>query len=390
MTQIVNLPPTTKITCQNIKIGENVQFGPDVRIECEYLSIGNDIHIGCESDADFRAVAGVRIRAHKLELKDGVRIGRCVNIRGGEIHLAESVRIRDWNDINVKRCLEIGAGGTMNEHCEISGVDIHIGRELWMLPYAKIGGGSAFEVQSSLRAGHFVHIGMYCFINTARAVTLGDEVGLGTRTALYTHGAYPSELRGAPVAFGEIHIGDRSWLPGATVNPGVVIGPDCIIGVGSVVTRDIPAGALAAGAPCKVLRENAYPRELSIEQRHEKMINFIHDFSDICSENNRTDLTFDSLGIEFDNDLLIVYCEPLELSILTELRSRKKARLVILTYGDFPDVALAGETLIDLEKRRIEGQACTYSERLLNQLRRYGTRFRFQQVGTQYREWDQE
>jgi acetyltransferase-like isoleucine patch superfamily enzyme len=49
-----------------------------------------------------------------------------------------------------------------------------------MQSYAKIGGGSSFELRSKLRIGHYCHIGMYCFINTARPVYIGDEVGLGT------------------------------------------------------------------------------------------------------------------------------------------------------------------------------------------------------------------
>ena len=37
--------------------------------------------------------------------------------------------------------------------------------------------------------------------------------------------------------------------------PGVSIGSDTVIGAGSVVTKDIPAGVLAAGNPCRVIRE---------------------------------------------------------------------------------------------------------------------------------------
>ena len=39
-----------------------------------------------------------------------------------------------------------------------------------------------------------------------------------------------------------------------TVCPGVTIGDNCVIGAGSVVTRDIPPDSLAAGVPCRVLR----------------------------------------------------------------------------------------------------------------------------------------
>ena len=42
--------------------------------------------------------------------------------------------------------------------------------------------------------------------------------------------------------------------PGAVILPGVTIGDDTVIGAGSVVTKDIPAGVVAVGCPCRVLR----------------------------------------------------------------------------------------------------------------------------------------
>jgi acetyltransferase-like isoleucine patch superfamily enzyme len=53
-----------------------------------------------------------------------------------------------------------------------------------------------------------------------------------------------------------ITIGNRTWLAAnVTVLPGVTIGNDVIIGAGSVVTHDIPDRVIAAGNPCKVIRE---------------------------------------------------------------------------------------------------------------------------------------
>ena len=53
-----------------------------------------------------------------------------------------------------------------------------------------------------------------------------------------------------------VHIGKRCWIgAGALIMPGVAIGDDTVIGAGSVVTKDIPAGVVAVGNPCRVLRE---------------------------------------------------------------------------------------------------------------------------------------
>jgi maltose O-acetyltransferase len=53
-----------------------------------------------------------------------------------------------------------------------------------------------------------------------------------------------------------IIIGNNCWIAGnVTVCGGVTIGDGCVIGAGSVVTRDIPSNVIAAGVPCRVIRE---------------------------------------------------------------------------------------------------------------------------------------
>lgn len=53
-----------------------------------------------------------------------------------------------------------------------------------------------------------------------------------------------------------VHIGSDCWFGASvTVCPGVTIGDNCVIGAGSVVTRDIPPNSFAAGVPCRVIRE---------------------------------------------------------------------------------------------------------------------------------------
>ena len=53
-----------------------------------------------------------------------------------------------------------------------------------------------------------------------------------------------------------VHIGNSCWFGASvTVCPGVTIGDNCVIGAGSVVTRDIPPNSFAAGVPCRVIRE---------------------------------------------------------------------------------------------------------------------------------------
>ena len=53
-----------------------------------------------------------------------------------------------------------------------------------------------------------------------------------------------------------ITVGNNVWIGGSVcVMPGVTIGDNTIIGGGSVVTKDIPSGVIAAGNPCRVIRK---------------------------------------------------------------------------------------------------------------------------------------
>lgn len=89
-------------------------------------------------------------------------------------------------------------------------------------------------------------------------VTIGDNVLIGPNVGIYTAG-HPLhfELRNEEWEFAcPITIEDNVWIGGNVVlNPGVTVGRNSVVGSGSVVTKDIPANVVAAGNPCRVIRE---------------------------------------------------------------------------------------------------------------------------------------
>ncbi|EEG72736.1 sugar O-acetyltransferase [[Clostridium] hylemonae] len=97
-----------------------------------------------------------------------------------------------------------------------------------------------------------------CIIVDVCSVSIGDNVFWGPRVCVYTAG-HPIDagIRNTQLEFGsKVSIGNNVWIGGSTViNPGVSIGDNVVIGSGAVVTKDIPSGVIAAGCPCKVLRE---------------------------------------------------------------------------------------------------------------------------------------
>lgn len=97
-------------------------------------------------------------------------------------------------------------------------------------------------------------------------VTIGDFCNFGPNVTIVTpiHPMLADERREMLNAAGEkkrfcyakpVHIGSNCWFGASvTVCPGVTIGDNCVIGAGSVVTRDIPPNSFAAGVPCRVIR----------------------------------------------------------------------------------------------------------------------------------------
>lgn len=88
-------------------------------------------------------------------------------------------------------------------------------------------------------------------------ISLGDHVLVGPNVQLLT-ADHPREAAARAAGLELAHaikVGSRVWLGGGViVCPGVSIGDDTVVGAGSVVTRDLPAGVVAAGNPCRVLR----------------------------------------------------------------------------------------------------------------------------------------
>ena len=384
-----------RIEAKRVSIADDAAFGPGVDIEADEVEIGPGARIGFSGDDDFRTLPGVRVRVRRLVVGAGATIGRSVRIDGGDIVLGEGVRILRNSTVKVLDELRIGAYGTVNEACEIGGRQITIGQELWMLPTAKIGGGSAYELTSSLEIGHYVHLGVQTLINTARPVTIGHEVGLGTRTSIYTHGAYPSRLQGFPVAFDGVEIGDFTWIPGATINPGVKIGRNVVVGVNSLVTSSLPDGCLAVGSPAKVVKENAYPRPFGAEQRTRFFDEFLARYAVLLGSGGAVESGGPDGASRLDDGstILVGVAADDGASVMTGLAGAEgldRRRVVAIGPGVAGATVPETWTLIDPSTRRIRGTADAASERFVNELRRYGIRFYSRPRGDRYVDWDVE
>lgn len=137
----------------------------------------------------------------------------------------------------------------------------------------KCGHGVYFQGPIYFNYGTHTTIGDHFFgnynimISDDAPVTIGDHVMIGPNCTLATpaHPLIPEERRyiEEKTASFSVHVWQSllssemmyGWPPNVTVCGGVTIGDGAVIGAGSVVLRDIPPRVLAAGNPCKVIRE---------------------------------------------------------------------------------------------------------------------------------------
>ncbi len=136
-------------------------------------------------------------------------------------------------------------------------------RELLKVLLAEVGENCYIEPPLHANWGRNTHLGSNVYANFNLTlvddtdVYIGDSVMIGPNVTIATAGhPIDPELRRKVAQFNiPVRIGNNVWIgAGAVILPGVTIGDDSVIGAGSIVTKDIPAGVVAVGNPCRVLR----------------------------------------------------------------------------------------------------------------------------------------
>ena len=110
---------------------------------------------------------------------------------------------------------------------------------------------------TNIALGQKVFFNFNCVVLDVMPVSIGNNVLFGPAVQIYT-ATHPIEaaVRRQWLEFAKpVTIGSDVWVGGgAIICPGVKIGDRCVIGAGSVVTRDIPDDVVAVGNPCRVIR----------------------------------------------------------------------------------------------------------------------------------------
>jgi acetyltransferase-like isoleucine patch superfamily enzyme len=347
------------------EIGDGVFIHETAEIISKDIKIGDSVYVG----------ENTRISARSLFLGDGVRIGRNCILKSNQIRIHENSKLGDDNDIQPYELFQMGRASHFGNQTNIRGREVTFGDEVFITNGFRVGGGGRNEPDAILTVGDRCTMHNN-FINVARQVTIGNDVGFSPETILITHGYWQSVLEGYTATFAPITVHD--WViigMRAIILPGVEIGESTTVGAGSVVSRSLPAKCVAAGIPAKVIKSN-YPTPISDQKQNDIMIDILHRYKDLLSDKGysvvRVDEIEEGVLLEFERN-----GSRTNISFFRESPIPSQAFNagfnIVLTFGN--EVEQANTTIMNLKTLKILGEVNPVVQDLRDFLRRYGIRF---------------
>ena len=139
---------------------------------------------------------------------------------------------------------------------------IEFGRFVW------IGDGTKIRChEGSVEIGAKSVLGQECTISAYKRVRIGEQCVIADRAMFidFDHGVVETErpIRAQGIYTRDVEVGSNVWIGyGACILRGVSVGDNSIIGTNSVVTKDVPANAVVAGIPARIIRMRDAPQQL--------------------------------------------------------------------------------------------------------------------------------
>jgi acetyltransferase-like isoleucine patch superfamily enzyme len=151
-----------------------------------------------------------------------------------------------------------------------SGVKLQIGRTARVRfgRWTWIGHGTKIRChEGEVRIGDKTVLGQECTISAYQHVSIGEQCVVADRVMLidFDHNVAEVErpIRRQGIYKRDVRVGSNVWIGyGAQILRGVSVGDNAIIGASAIVTKDVPANAVVAGSPARVIRMRAAPESL--------------------------------------------------------------------------------------------------------------------------------
>jgi len=193
---------------------------------------------------------------HSFDDKKAIRIGKNVHIEVDRLTLGDGVKICD--------------------NVSIEGPEVHIGDYALIRENTQLGGNS------SLSIGMCCWIGQGVIVDSTERATIGNGVGIGAHSQLWTHMKFGDILQGCNWdSQTEMRIDDDVWLVGHCLVSPIYAGSKSMAMLGSVVTRDMKPNHIYAGVPATDMtdRLGTQYRDVSVDDKFDSLQRELRSFA---------------------------------------------------------------------------------------------------------------
>ena len=191
-----------------------------------------------------------------------------------ELVMGKNVIIEQGVEIHCKR-LVLGDGVIIRSGTKIEMVDLAIG------DYTKINNNCLLTGTDWCRIGHNCWFGHYTVIDSIGTTWIGNGVGVGAHSQLWTHIYFGDVLEGCRFASHQpLIIEDDVWLVGHCIVSPIHAKARSMAMVGSILTKNLDENQVYAGSPAKNMtdRFGTQFEDVTLEQKRAKMESYLQDF----------------------------------------------------------------------------------------------------------------
>ena len=208
-------------------------------------------------------LTNVQIKAKKLIIEPDSTLLDCKIFSEGEVTIGKNCVIKEDTIINAFRGITIGSRCIIDRNVFVGGMQ---------------------SEHSEIQIGDDCAILYRAYLNTTKKILLGNNVGVGGYSLIFTHSAWQNVLNGSPNKFGDVIVGDNVWIPwNVVILPGIKIGKNALIGTGSVVTKDVLQNVFVTGNPAKIKRGNKKKIPTKNEKNH-LVLKILDDFHNYAQD----------------------------------------------------------------------------------------------------------